>query len=194
MPPVHHLLHRLEELNTIGIALSSEHNINRLLEIILDAAKRITHADAGTLYLLDADHQTLKFEIVRNDTLGTALGGTTGNPVSFYPIRLRNESGGPNQKMVVAYAALSGETVNIPDAYAAEGYDFSGTKAFDQKTGYRSISFLTVPMRNHENEIIGVLQLINAKKDQETVPFSEASQRMVESLASQAAIALTTRN
>ena len=191
MPPVNHLLHRLEELNTIGIALSSERDINRLLEIILDAAKRITHADAGTLYLLDADQQTLKFEMVRNDTLGTALGGTTGNPVLFYPIRLRNESGGPNQKMVVAYAALSGETVNIPDAYAAEGYDFSGTQAFDQKTGYRSISFLTVPMRNHENEIIGVLQLINAKKDQETVPFSEASQRMVESLASQAAIALT---
>ena len=191
MPPVHHLLHRLEELNTIGIALSSERDINRLLEIILDAAKRITHADAGTLYLLDADQQTLKFEIVRNDTLGTALGGTTGNPVQFYPIRLRNESGGPNQKMVVAYAALSGETVNIPDAYAAEGYDFSGTQAFDQKTGYRSISFLTVPMRNHENEIIGVLQLINAKSGHETVPFSEANQRMVESLASQAAIALT---
>ena len=200
MPHVHHLLHRLEELNTIGIALSSERDINRLLEIILDAAKRITHADAGTLYLLEAEQQVLKFEIVRNDTLGIALGGTTGEPVQFYPVRLYDDAGKPNHHTVVAHAALSGETVNIPDAYAAEGYDFSGTKAFDNKTGYRSTSFLTVPMRNHENEIIGVLQLINAQEGgsrkndgSQIVAFSEADQNLLESLSSQAAIALTNR-
>ena len=199
------LLSRLSDINEVGIALSSERDINRLLELILDAAKRITRADAGTLYLVEDEQQTLKFEIIRNDTLDIALGGTTGEPIPFYPIRLYDEAGKPNHHMVVAYSALNGETVNIPDAYTAEGYDFSGTKAFDQKTGYRSTSFLTVPMRNYENEIIGVLQLINARKnegqsydkhkntDDRIIPFSEADQQLVESLSSQAAIALTNR-
>jgi HD-GYP domain-containing protein (c-di-GMP phosphodiesterase class II) len=85
--------------------------------------------------------------------------------------------------------------VNIADAYSAEGFDFSGTRAFDQKTGYRSKSFLTVPMRNYERQIIGVLQLINAvdPASGEIVPFSASDQRLAESLASQAAIALTNR-
>ena len=196
------LLSRLNDINRVGIALSSERDINRLLELILVAAKRVTHADAGTLYLVEAEQQTLKFEIIRNNTLGIAQGGTTGESIPFYPIRLYSDAGQPNHQMVVAYSALSGETVNIPDAYTAQGYDFSGTKAFDRKTGYRSTSFLTVPMRNHENEIIGVLQLINAQDspDQQKrngpakiIPFSEADQQLVESLASQAAIALTNR-
>ncbi|MEQ1674579.1 MAG: GAF domain-containing protein, partial [Candidatus Nitrotoga sp.] len=136
------LLHRLDELNAIGVALSSERDINRLLEIILIAAKRITNSDAGTLYLVDATQQVLNFEIVHNDTLDIALGGT----ITFPPIQLRDATGKPNHHMVVAYAALSGKTINIPDAYAAEGYDFSGTRAFDHKTGYHSTSFLTVPM------------------------------------------------
>ena len=69
--------------------------------------------------------------------------------------------------MVAAYAALTGQTVNIADAYTADGFDFSGTRNFDKKTGYRSKSFLTVPMKNHEDEIIGVLQLINAQDPQD---------------------------
>jgi HD-GYP domain-containing protein (c-di-GMP phosphodiesterase class II) len=190
------LLHRLKELNEIGIALSQQHDINSLLETILVAAKRITHADAGTLYLLDSEQQALRFEILRTDSLNIAMGGTSGVPISFYPIRLYDDDGNPNHAMVVSHSALSGETVNIPDAYEAQGFDFSGTKGFDAKTGYRSKSFLTVPMRNHENEVIGVLQLINAK-DQESgqiVPFSADDQQLSESLASQAAIALTNRH
>jgi len=186
------LLNRLEELNAIGIALSSERDTNRLLENILIAAKRITHADAGTLYLLDPKQQALKFEIIRTDTLGITMGGTTGVPITFYPIQLYDEAGKPNNNMVVAYAALSGKSVNIPDAYQAEGYDFSGTKIFDEKTGYRSTSLLAVPMRNHENELIGVLQLINAQDSSKNiVSFGLQDQRLLESLASQAAIALT---
>jgi len=186
------LLNRLEELNAIGIALSSERDTNRLLENILIAAKRITHADAGTLYLLDPKQQALKFEIIRTDTLGITMGGTTGVPITFYPIQLYDEAGKPNNNMVVAYAALSGKSVNIPDAYQAEGYDFSGTKIFDEETGYRSTSLLAVPMRNHENELIGVLQLINAQDSSNNiVSFGLQDQRLLESLASQAAIALT---
>src|ERR1700704_6423828 len=154
------LMLRLEQLNSVGASLSAERDINRLLESILVAAKTITRADGGTLYRV-TEERTLRFEIVRTSSLKYYLGGTTGNPVPFYPIQLYKD-GKPNHSMVAAHAALTGKTVNIPDAYAAEGFDFSGTRAFDAKTGYRSKSFITVPMRNHDHEIIGVLQLINA--------------------------------
>jgi HD-GYP domain-containing protein (c-di-GMP phosphodiesterase class II) len=189
----HDLGQRLEQLNAIGASLSAERDIHRLLETILTAAKTITRADGGTLYRLTED-RTLRFEIVRTSSLKYYLGGTTGNPVPFYPIQLYKD-GQPNHGMVAAYSALTGKTVNIADAYSAEGFDFSGTRAFDQKTGYRSKSFLTVPMRNYERQIIGVLQLINAvdPASGEIVAFSASDQRLAESLASQAAIALTNR-
>jgi len=188
------LVQRLEQLNAIGASLSAERDINRLLETILTAAKSITRADGGTLYRLSED-RTLRFEILRTTSLKYYLGGTTGNPVPFYPIHLTGKDGKPNHSMVAAYAALTGKTVNIADAYTADGFDFTGTRNFDKKTGYRSKSFLTVPMKNHENEIIGVLQLINASDpgSGEIVPFSPSDQRLAESLASQAAIALTNR-
>jgi GAF domain-containing protein len=158
------LLMRLDELNAVGIALSRERDIDRLLEAILVAAKRITNADGGTLYRRHAgDEDRLAFEIIRTDSLGIAMGGTTGAPIPFEPVRLHDVSGGENTSMVVAYAVLRDTTVNIADAYSEAGFDFSGTRAFDAQTGYRSRSFLTVPMKNHEGEIIGVLQLINAK-------------------------------
>ncbi|HEU0259548.1 MAG TPA: HD domain-containing phosphohydrolase [Burkholderiales bacterium] len=184
---------RLEKLNLIGASLSAERDINRLLELILAAAKSITGADGGTLYRV-ADDKTLRFEIVRTTSLRYYLGGTSGNPVPFYPIQLYRD-GEPNHSMVAAHAALTGRTVNIADAYGAEGFDFSGTRAFDAKTGYRSKSFLTVPMRNHEHETIGVLQLINAAdpRSGEIVAFSASDQRLAESLASQAAIVLSNR-
>jgi len=184
---------RLEQLNLIGASLSAERDIDRLLELILTAAKSITGADGGTLYRV-TEEKTLRFEIVRTSSLKYYLGGTSGNPVPFYPIQLYRD-GKPNHSMVAAHAALTGKTVNIADAYTAEGFDFSGTRAFDSKTGYRSKSFLTVPMRNHEHEAIGVLQLINAQDSRsgEIVAFSASDQRLAESLASQAAIALTNR-
>ena len=184
---------RLEQLNHIGAQLSAERDINRLLEAILTAAKSITRADGGTLYRV-TDENTLRFEIVRTSSLKYYLGGTSGNPVPFYPIQLYKE-GRPNHSMVAAHAAVTGKTVNIADAYTADGFDFTGTRAFDAKTGYRSKSFLTVPMRNHEQKPIGVLQLINAQdlRTGEIVPFSASDQRLAESLASQAAIALTNR-
>ncbi|HEU0220024.1 MAG TPA: HD domain-containing phosphohydrolase [Gallionella sp.] len=195
MQSTEQLLHRLKELNEIGIALSQQRNINSLLETILVAAKRITNADAGTLYLHEPEQRVLRFEILRTDSLNIAMGGTSGVPITFYPIQLYDKEGKPIHSMVVSHSALSGETVNIPDAYTAEGYDFSGTKKFDAKTGYRSQSFLAVPMRNHEDEMIGVLQLINAQDRQSgaVVPFSSDDQQLLESLASQAAIALTNR-
>ena len=188
------LLNRLNDLNAIGASLSSERNINKLLESILGAAMKITNADAGTLYLLDAEKQVLTFEILHNHSLGIRMGGTSGEAIPFYPIHLLGKDGQPNHAMVVSHAALSGETVNIPDAYIAAGFDFSGTKNFDAKTGYRSRSFLAVPMRDHEHEVIGVLQLINALDEAGGVQqFSEDDQKLLESLASQAAIAISNR-
>jgi HD-GYP domain-containing protein (c-di-GMP phosphodiesterase class II) len=188
------LLERLEQLNQVGVALSKETDINRLLEAILLAAKKITNADGGTLYRV-MDERTLKFEIMRNDTLKIAMGGTTGVEIPFPPINLFDLDGKPVNTMVAAYAFHHDTSVNIADAYIEEGFDFSGTKNFDKQTGYRSQSFLTVPMKNHENEIIGVLQLLNAKEHASgTVsPFSSEDQQLAESLASQAAIALTNR-
>lgn len=189
------LFSRLEQLNEIGAALSKVRDIDRLLEHILIAAKTITHADGGTLYRVIEGGKALRFEIIRTDSLNIAMGGTTGNPINFPNIRLYDDAGKRNDAMVAAYAAIHDKTVNINDAYAAEGFDFSGTRTFDQRTGYRSTSFLTVPMKNHEDEIIGVLQLINAKNPMtdEVVPFAAADQSLAESLASQAAIALTNR-
>jgi HD-GYP domain-containing protein (c-di-GMP phosphodiesterase class II) len=177
LPPVSasdDLMQRLEQLNSVGASLSAERDINRLLESILVAAKSITRADGGTLYRV-TEERTLRFEIVRTSSLKYYLGGTTGNPVPFYPIQLFKD-GKPNHGMVAASAALTGKTVNIADAYTADGFDFTGTRAFDNKTGYRSKSFLTVPMRDHENESIGVLQLINATdpKTGEIVAFSDS--------------------
>jgi len=188
------LLKRLEQLNRIGVALSQEKDITRLLETILLAAKDITNADGGTLYRM-TEEKSLRFEIMRNDTLNIAMGGTSGIEIPFYPIYLHDKEGKPIHSMVASYAVHHDRSVNIADAYTEKGFDFSGTKSFDKKTGYRSQSFLTVPMKNHEGEIIGVLQLINAK-DRATgtvVPFSATDQHLAESLASQAAIALTTR-
>ncbi|MBV9829640.1 MAG: GAF domain-containing protein [Alphaproteobacteria bacterium] len=175
----------------LGIALSSERNRSQLLEKILLGAKEMTNADGGTLYLVSDDGQELRFAIMRNDTLNIALGGTTGAPIPFPPVQMRASDGTFNYKSVVATAAVTGETINLADAYNTAGFDFGGPRAFDERTGYHSQSFLTVPLKNHDTEVAGVLQLINARdRDGKTVPFSEEIVPLVEALASQAAVAL----
>ena len=196
MNSVEDLLRRLEQLNAIGAALSKERDIERLLENILIAAKTITHADGGTLYRVTNDRQALRFEILRTDSLRIAMGGSSGNPINFPNLPLFDGQGKPNDSLVAAYTAIHNLTVNIADAYNEPNFDFSGTRQFDERTGYRSKSFLSVPMKEHEGDVIGVLQLINAI-DSETgqvVSFSSADQSLAESLASQAAIAITNRN
>jgi len=185
------LLKRIERLNAIGVALSAERDTGRLLERILRSAKDLTAADGGTLYLV-RDDRTIAFEIMSTDSLGIELGGIAGEPIPFEPLPLEVD-GEPNASMVVTNCVLHETTINISDAYHADGYDFTGTRAFDRRTGYRTQSLLTVPMRNHENTVIGVLQLINAIEDGNVVPFSGAARQLAESLASQAAIALTNK-
>ena len=192
----------------IGIALSAERNHHRLLENILLEAKKMCNADGGTLYLCgnmveregepepvfepEADGRFMKFEIMRTDSLGIAKGGTTGEDIPFPPISVYNpETGEPNHQNVASHVAVSGETVNIPDVYEATEFDFTGPRKFDESTGYRSKSFLNVPLKNHSGEIIGVLQLLNAQnRDGESIPFSDQIVPMIEALASQAAVAV----
>jgi HD-GYP domain-containing protein (c-di-GMP phosphodiesterase class II) len=185
----------LKEVTDIGIALSAEKDHDLLLEMILLKAKELTHADGGTLYI-HTDDDKLKFEIIRNDSLNIHMGGTSDEEIPFYPVSLYDKDGKPNNSMVVARSALGNQTVNIEDAYKNTEYDFAGTKNFDKKTNYRSCSFLTVPMTNHVNELVGVLQLINAHDPEtgELTSFSDLDQQLVESLASQAAVTITNRN
>ncbi|HAI69565.1 MAG TPA: phosphohydrolase [Gammaproteobacteria bacterium] len=184
-------LQRLRTLLNVGIALSAEKDGTRLLEMILQEAKRIAFADGGTLYTRTEDNH-LKFEIMLNDTLKLHTGGTSGAPVILPALPLYNNQGEPNLDMVAVCAAVRGKTINIPDAYTNTEFEFSGTRAFDKQTGYRSQSFLTVPMKDHDGEVIGVLQLINALHPvtQKIGMFGTCEQELVESLASQAAMAL----
>ena len=180
-----------KRLIDIGIALSAEKDTNKLMEIILLEAKDLGNADGGTLYIRSKE-DTLQFEIIRNDSLGIAQGGTTGEEINIPPVAMFSDTGEPNTQQIVSNAALSGQTLNIDDAYDSTAFDFSGTKKFDEGTGYRTTSVLTVPLKNNQNDVIGVLQLLNAQdiESGDVVAFSEQIQPLIEALASQAAVAL----
>lgn len=181
----------LHELNAIGAKLSAEHNTDALLELILGKAREITASDAGSLYLVEEEsegRQRLRFKLAQNDSLN----------VPFQEFTLPISTGS-----VAGYVALTGESLNLDDAYAPPpGAPFQVNRAFDQQVGYRTKSMLVVPMNNQKAEIIGVLQLINCKRDfarrfgsvqeieREAVPFSAHAQELATSLASQAAVAL----
>ena len=187
-----------KRLIDIGIALSADKNPQRLMETILLEAKDIADADAGTLYIRTKDDQ-LKFVILRTDSLNLAQGGTTGAAITLLPVQMYgvDEQGvrEPNYKNIVSRVALTGESINIADAYDANEFDFSGTRKIDAGTGYRSQSFLTIPLKNRLGYVIGVLQLINAKDAvNATVPFSPSIVPLIEALASQAAVALENQN
>jgi HD-GYP domain-containing protein (c-di-GMP phosphodiesterase class II) len=137
----------------------------------------------------------MNFEILRTDSMNTIMGGTSGVEITYPAVQLFNEDGDKNLSNINTYVAHTGKTLNIKDAYKEKGFDFSGTKAFDKNTGYRSKSFLTVPLKDHEDEIIGVMQLLNSidQSSGEVVPFSKEMQDQIESLASQGAVALTNK-
>ncbi len=187
-----HQISHVQELVKIGLALSAEKNLDRLLEMIVSEARRFTYADGATLYIKREKEGLLDFAIIQNDTLNIRMGGT-GKSISWNPISLSNPDGSLNYRNVSAYCSLVGEVVNIPDVYNAEGFDFQGTKDFDKTTGYRAKSMLVIPMRNHESEVIGVLQLLNARNYEtgEVAEFPANEIEIITSLSSQAAIAIT---
>ncbi len=181
-----------KKLTRIGSALSAERNLDTLLEMIVVEAMNFTNADGGTIYIMTPDEKAIAFKILQNRSMNIRMGGTSGKEITFPPVRLYKDDGSHNEQNVSAYVALTGKTVNIADVYDAEGFDFQGTKKFDAGTGYRSKSMMVIAMRNHENEIIGVLQLLNAThRNGNVIPFSADYQELIESLASQAAVAIT---
>ncbi len=184
----------LHELNNIGVALSAQRDIDKLLELILLKCREITAADAGSLYLVErgsnpestADDQ-LVFELTQNSSV-------------VYPFQ---KSKMPlSEASIAGYVALSGQIVNVADAYhLPAGSPFKVSRSFDEKSGYRTKSMLVVPMRDHQNTVIGVIQLINKKREakivlqpvqlveEAVIPFTSVDEELVTSLASQAAVA-----
>lgn len=181
----------VSSLIPLGISMVKEKDSLRLMELILTEGMRITDCEGGTIYMRGLEN-TLNFLLVRNDMLDINMGGSTGKPITFPPLKLYNDEGKPNQQYVANHAAISGQTINIEDAYSAGRFDFSGTRKFDANTGYRSKSFLTVPLKNERQQVIGVMQLINARdpKTGAIVRFDAAIQPTIEAFALLAAAIL----
>lgn len=175
----------------IGVELSSEKDFNRLLEKMLLEAKTFCRADAGTLYLR-TDDEKLRFVIVRNEALQMAYGGTSGTQVPFEPLGLFDEAGKPNRVHVATAVTHDGRSFNIPNLYdTKDQFDFTGPPIFDAKLGYHTTSMLTIPLKNSEGRVIGVLQLLNAKDEaNQIIPFDANLQQMMESFSSLAVAAL----
>ena len=185
--------HKFEEIMKINQELSSEHDREKLLENILTLTKRLTSSDAGTLYIKSKDEENLEFKVVQNDELNIKMGGTKDNlDWPSLPIYLKDKS--LNNGMVAVVSCNEKRIINISDVYKTNKYIFDGTKEFDNNTGYRSKSMLVIPLINHENEVIGVLQLINKKKNGKILDFDKMDEKIIKSLASQAAMALTNMN
>ncbi|MBV6343057.1 HD domain-containing phosphohydrolase [Candidatus Magnetobacterium casense] len=184
--------HLASDLLKIGTALSAEKNIEALLEMIVVEAMKLTNSDGATLYIKTPDETAIAFKILQNRTLALQMGGTSDKAITFPPLKLYKPDGTGNKHLVSVYVALTGTTLNIPDVYEIDGFDFQGCKDFDKNTCYRSKSMLVTALKNYENEIIGVLQLINAQDSEGgIIPFSVDHQELIESLASQAAVAIT---
>eukprot|EP00764_Aduncisulcus_paluster_P000722 gnl/Carplike_NY0171/11019_a15660_134.p1 GENE.gnl/Carplike_NY0171/11019_a15660_134~~gnl/Carplike_NY0171/11019_a15660_134.p1 ORF type:complete len:184 (+),score=10.06 gnl/Carplike_NY0171/11019_a15660_134:51-602(+) len=172
-----------KHLADLTSALTTEKDHTKLLDRIILGCMYLTNADGGTLYTLNEENENeLAFTILHNRSLGIHR-----KPHDLQAIQVFN-SQQQASKLVVVQTFVQRETINIPDAYACSTYDFSGTRNFDKQLSYHSKSFLCVPLQDHEGEIIGVLQLINAIDDKgEIIPFQETQQYLVESLASLAA-------
>lgn len=181
----------ISDLTNIAKAMSSEHDLLQILEMILNQARQYTRADGGTLYLLTEDRRQLAFHVLHNETLNSFLGGTSQKKITLPNVAL-HKNGQPNHSNVSAFVALTNQTVNIPDVYQAKGFNFEGTKEFDALMQYRSQSMLVVPMCDHEDQMIGVLQLINARNSAGgVIPFRPEVVDLTEALASQAAVMMT---
>ncbi len=185
------LTQHLEQLLSIGIALSYESDIAKLLDNIVSGAKSIANADGGTLYFLNGE--SIEMQIIHSTSLAIFRNKVSGQAIGMPSISLYLPDGSPNLTNVASYVYHKNHTINIRDAYDDSQFDFSGTKIFDRLNCYRSQSFLAVPMRNHEGDTIGILQLINAQHPETNriIEFDVLAQRFTEALASLAAIVLT---
>lgn len=183
----------VREILEIGIALSAERDRARLVERILFGAMAVARADGGTVYLRTDDDQ-LEFSVRRTISLGIHQGGTSGVPIDLPAIPLHLPDGSLNCTTVATYTANTGRSLMVDDAYEDTGFNFAGPRAFDARTGYRSTSFLGVPLVDHTRRVIGVIQLINCHDVAGRVsPFDLAIVPLVEALAGFAGVAVENR-
>ncbi len=186
------LLH-IKRLTRIGESLSSETDLDKIFDMILEEGIEFTRADAATIYKVTEDGQFLEFEIVYNATLNMRLGGTRGM-VNWHKIQLYDADGKPNSNKIVTSVYHNKISLCFDDVYETQDYDISGTIHTDIENNYRCKSMLTIPLKNHEDEVLGVIQFINAMDEAKNiVSFTDEHKAMLSSLASQAAIALSNR-
>lgn len=163
-----------------------------VLERIVEEGMALTHAEGGTLYLFRNDPRRLEFAVLHNTPLGLYQGGSSTMPVNLAALPLEKD-GTPNLNNIATFAAISNKTVNIGNAYENVSFDFTGVKQFDTSHQYQSRSFLAVPLRDHRQQLLGVLQLVNARgADGKVATFTQTQESRVQGLAAYAAIALET--
>jgi HD-GYP domain-containing protein (c-di-GMP phosphodiesterase class II) len=183
----------IQSLTRIGESLSSVTDINKIFDMILDEAIAFTKADAATIYQVSNDHKTLEFAVVYNKTLKLRMGGTYA-PITWNPIPLFDDNGNPRLNHIVTNVFHKKRPLSFADVYENNQYDISGTKTIDAQNNYRSKSMLTIPLKNHEDDVLGVIQIINAMdKPGHVIPFEKEHIVMLKSLSSQAAIAMSNR-
>ena len=182
----------IKSLTKIGIAISAEKDINKFFNLVLDEAIKYTNADAGTIYTVSDDQKYLDFKLVCTRSKNMKLG--IADTAKWPSIPLFDENGNYRNKNFVTFVANTGQPTDIDDVYDQNVFDNSGTKTYDSNNNYRSKSMAAIPLKNHENQVLGVIQLINALTENgEIVSFSEDHITMLTSLASQAAIALSNK-
>jgi GAF domain-containing protein len=175
--------------NQISSKLSRETDLQAQLAIVVEGAMDLTHADAGTLYSI-IDNEALKFEVVLNRSLEISKQA----PDIDFPNIPIHEDGVANASMVVVNSVLLETSILIDDIYDENSYNFAGTRAFDEKTGYRTHSILTVPIFDFEKKIIGVIQLINAKNDLDQIRiFDDNDKDLVNLFVLQTAFTLSSK-
>ncbi|MCK4312732.1 MAG: GAF domain-containing protein [Candidatus Cloacimonetes bacterium] len=186
------LINQIKRLTNIGIALSSEKDINNFFKLVLDEAINYTSADAGTIYTVSEDKKFLDFKVICTLSMNLRLG--IADTSKWPSVSLYNKDGKKRLKNFVSYVAHTGETTSIDDVYNQDIFDNSGTKKYDKANNYHSKSMAAIPLKNHENEVLGVIQLINAMDEKgEIISFTDQHLTMLTSLASQAAIALSNK-
>lgn len=172
----------MKRILDIGIQLTSEKSYAKLYELIMQAAMAITACDAGTLYICRDDK--LHFTIMRTNSQNICKGGD-GEPIDLPPVEMRESN-------VCSYSAIYKKSINVADVYADDSFDWQGPKKYDSITGFHTQSMLVIPLVNHEEQVLGVLQLINAlDEDGKIIPFDPAYEYIIYSLASQASISLS---
>ena len=155
------------------IARETDHK--KILELTVEGAMKLTNADGATLFIRSENEQ-LNFEIFCSDSLEIKYGGKAFESPNFAPLALHLDTG-PNLHNVACYSVLEDKIVNIPDAYLTQEFDFSWNRTFDKQTGYRSKSFLTIPLKNHEKKLLGFYSLLMRCIQLQLTSFPSARKR-----------------